>query len=249
MTTEISRPVLATSVLVVREVGPDAEVLMARRKAEMRFLAGFWVFPGGSIDSADASIKTTIPAGTRCQFEPILYAAAARELFEETGLQVLRRDGAVDTDQLYPWARWITPSSAKRRYDTHFFLMSLPPSQEAHCDDSEISAVQWIRPKDWAFGARLEQFPIAPPTQFILRELAEEIEAHGSVHKLLESARSRRIRPVLPKLHPSESGVVIMPWDAEYPHLAGESLPWDSDSVAGRSSWPGRLTASNDIRK
>jgi 8-oxo-dGTP pyrophosphatase MutT (NUDIX family) len=246
-TAETSRPVLATSVLVVRDVAAGMEVMMARRKAEMRFLAGFWVFPGGSVDPADASIPTTSPADTRCPFERVLYAAAARELLEETTLQVLLRDGAVDADHLYPWARWITPSRAKRRYDTHFFLMSLPPGQEPRCDDSEIDAIQWIRPKEWASGQWVKQFPIAPPTQSILRELAEEMDARGSLHAVLQAARSRRIRPVLPKLHPTEPGVVIFPWDAEYPQLAGESLPWDADGVAERSSWPARLTAPRDL--
>ncbi len=229
----VSQPALATSVLVVRDAGTNIEVLMARRKAEMRFLGGFWVFPGGSMDPADDS----------------LYAAAARELFEETGLRVLQSDGAVGTDCILPWARWITPSAANRRYDTHFFLTLLPSSQEPRCDDSEIDEIQWVRAKEWAFGGLVQQFPIAPPTQLILRELAEEIVECGSSQELLGAARSRRIRPVMPKLHPSQRGVVVFPWDAEYVQLAGESLPWDAQAVAERAGWPGRLSVAAELHK
>jgi 8-oxo-dGTP pyrophosphatase MutT (NUDIX family) len=226
-------PVLATSVLVVRDAVAKIEVLMARRKAEMRFLGGFWVFPGGSMDPSDDSLQ----------------AAAARELFEETGLRISQHDGALNTDRIVPWARWITPSAANRRYDTHFFLTLLPSGQEARCDDSEIGEVRWIRPQDWAFGELVQQFPIAPPTQLILRELAAEIAARGSAQELLDAARSRRIRPVMPKLHPSHPSAVVFPWDAEYAQLAGESLLWDAEAIAERADWPGRLSVSVDLHK
>jgi 8-oxo-dGTP pyrophosphatase MutT (NUDIX family) len=230
---EITGPALATSVLVVRDVGTDVEVLMARRRSDLRHLGGFWVFPGGSVDSSDASIA----------------AAAARELCEETGLQALHKDGVVDTDRILPWARWITPSQAKRRFDTYFFLMSLPPGQEARCDDSEIDELRWVKPGDWGFGEWVGQFPIAPPTQLILRELAEETITHGSTGGLLQAARSRRVRPVMPKIHPTQPGLVVFPWDAEYAQLPGESLVWDDSSIAERASWPGRLAASAAIQK
>jgi hypothetical protein len=206
---------------------------MARRRPDVRHLGGFWVFPGGSVDSSDASIA----------------AAAARELCEETGLQALHKDGQVDTDQILPWARWITPSQAKRRFDTYFFLMSLPPGQEPRCDDSEIGELRWIKPKDWCYGELIGQFTIAPPTQLILRELAEETITHGSTYGLLQAARSRPVLPVMPKLHPTQPGLVVFPWDAEYAQLPGESLVWDASSMAERASWPGRLTSSLALKK
>lgn len=226
---ENSQPLLATSMLVVREFGSEVQVLVAHRKPGLRFWGGFWVFPGGSVDPTDASLP----------------AAAARELLEETALQVLPTGAAADTGHLHPWARWITPPGVQRRFDTHFFLTRAPLGQEVRCDDSEISEIQWIRPKDWAFGALTRQFPIAPPTQFILRELAEDINTHASVSKLLESARTRRIRPVMPRRLPSDPGVVVFPWDPEYSQLPGESLPWDDEGIAARSSWPSRAASSH----
>jgi 8-oxo-dGTP pyrophosphatase MutT (NUDIX family) len=210
--------------LVIRDHDSEVQVLMARRKPDLRVFAGLWVFPGGSVDATDASLPT----------------AAAREVLEETGLQILPNNSGADTDHIRAWARWITPAGAKRRFDTHFFLTPAPPGQEARCDDSEICEVQWVRPKDWAFGDLAEQFPIAPPTLFILRELAGHINTHSSVSKLMELARTLRIRPVLPKLHPSEPGTVIFPWDSEYEQLGGEGLPWDRESIAARADWPSR---------
>jgi 8-oxo-dGTP pyrophosphatase MutT (NUDIX family) len=223
----VSQPSLAASILVLRPPDADAEVLVVRRKPGLRFLGGYWVFPGGSVDPSDAS----------------LYAAAARELFEETGLRI------ADVDRIWPWARWITPSTAKRRFDTHFFLTRAPDDQQARQDNLEIDSLRWIRPRDWAFGTALHEFPIAPPTQFILRELCEELDLHGSLDKLLAAAAHRQIRPVLPKVIDGDPKSVVFPWDPEHPRLPGETLAWDAEAIASRSHWPARLPLETDIHK
>jgi hypothetical protein len=45
----------AATVLLLRELAGELEVLMMRRGAGLAFMAGMWVFPGGRIDAADAS--------------------------------------------------------------------------------------------------------------------------------------------------------------------------------------------------
>jgi ribonuclease/clavin/mitogillin len=92
----------AASVLLVRsgEAAP-VEVYMIRRQKSMRFLGGFYAFPGGKVDAADA-----VPAAfDRCRgigpseaeqaipgaegFPGLAFwVAAARELLEETGILV-----------------------------------------------------------------------------------------------------------------------------------------------------------------
>ena len=37
-----------------------------------------------------------------------------------------------DFSGLYAWARWVTPEAEKYRYDTHFFLIPLSPTQRDH---------------------------------------------------------------------------------------------------------------------
>jgi glyoxylase-like metal-dependent hydrolase (beta-lactamase superfamily II)/8-oxo-dGTP pyrophosphatase MutT (NUDIX family) len=68
----------AASVLLARGPG-SAEVFVVRRADALRFLGGFHAFPGGKAAPEDADRRT----------------AAARELFEETGVLLARRpDGA-----------------------------------------------------------------------------------------------------------------------------------------------------------
>jgi ribonuclease/clavin/mitogillin len=74
----ISAPISAASVLLAREPGSRA-VFTVRRAATLRFMGNFWAFPGGKVHADD----------------PGPYAAAARELFEETGVLIARRpDGS-----------------------------------------------------------------------------------------------------------------------------------------------------------
>jgi len=89
----------ASVVLVEPGTGEPLEVYLIRRGHGMRFLGGFYAFPGGKVDDADASPE----ALARCRFvgpgpsdtvarawdglPPAAFCVTAiRELFEETGV-------------------------------------------------------------------------------------------------------------------------------------------------------------------
>ena len=105
MTSEPAPPAVprpAASVLLVRRGATcPVEVYMIRRQKSMRFLGGFYAFPGGKVEPADGSVE----ARGRCRgvsadaalaafpaadgIPPLAYwVTAARELVEETGLLV-----------------------------------------------------------------------------------------------------------------------------------------------------------------
>ena len=107
--TELVVPRPAASVLLVRAGGSRGlEVYMIRRQKTMRFLGGYYAFPGGRVDALDASADLL----ARCRgvapadaarvvprldgLEPLAFwVAAARELLEETGIAcAVREDGA-----------------------------------------------------------------------------------------------------------------------------------------------------------
>lgn len=98
----------AATVLLLREVEAELEVLMMCRGAGLSFMAGMWVFPGGRLDAADASavacsrLATTSGAAgcdhlQTLEGEPVpaaqavaLRVAACRETFEEAGVLLAR---------------------------------------------------------------------------------------------------------------------------------------------------------------
>ena len=79
-------PLPASTVLLVRD-GAGLEVLMVRRSAGMAFGASAWVFPGGKVAGADADPAwDALSGGNYSHTERSIRIAAAREVFEESGL-------------------------------------------------------------------------------------------------------------------------------------------------------------------
>ena len=72
----------AASVVLVRE---DGRLLWVRRGEQLRFSAGFYAFPGGGVDVEDAGVPLQNGEALDAAEAPCV-AAAARELFEETGV-------------------------------------------------------------------------------------------------------------------------------------------------------------------
>src|SRR3989441_3043674 len=96
-------PKLAASVVLVRPSPPGApepiEVYMIRRQRSMKFLGGFYAFPGGKVDPADGSPAAlarchgldTVGAemifpGHAAAAAFAFWVAAVRELLEESGI-------------------------------------------------------------------------------------------------------------------------------------------------------------------
>ena len=220
----------AGTTLVVRDTG-KLQVLMLLRHRSMRFFGGFWVFPGGAVGATDAA---DAHGGERPSIDAAA-AAACREMQEEAGL-------TLSPNALLPWARWITPTAVRRRFDTYFFLAKSPPDQQARVADSESTELRWVDPTIWTSASSSGDFPLTPPTILVLREFWTALQAHDSFDELLNRERQRTIRPVLPKL--LEGGMVVMPWDAQYASAPGDGINWDTAAIAQRNGWPSRLTAA-----
>jgi 8-oxo-dGTP pyrophosphatase MutT (NUDIX family) len=99
----VLEPRPAATVLLVRDGSAGVEVLMLRRNLNSDFVGGAYVFPGGSVDSADASLDVGDPDFTDAYASRRLslpegglayYVACLREVFEESGLLLATtRDG------------------------------------------------------------------------------------------------------------------------------------------------------------
>lgn len=93
--TDLPKP--ASTVVLVRDAPGGAgklEVLMVRRSAGMAFGASAWVFPGGKVAASDADPAwDDLSDGNYDHYQRSLRIAAAREVFEESGLLLATRDG------------------------------------------------------------------------------------------------------------------------------------------------------------
>lgn len=217
------RPKHASTVLLVR---PDAkgkfEILLTRRPSEMKFLGGYYVFPGGSVGAEDWSEKVL----RRCrglsggEAQRILgdhvgpelslahWVAVIRELFEEVGIVLCvgengaapdvkdpetarrfedRRKALVagaldfgafleaetlfcDLSRAVYFSHRVTPEFYPMRFDTRFYLASLPVGQTALSRSEEVAASLWIAP-DQALREANRNLPLLPPTTTMLQNL------------------------------------------------------------------------------
>src|SRR5437899_9981511 len=114
-----AEPRPAASVIIVRDAPPGApepiEVYMVRRQRSMKFLGGFYAFPGGKVDPGDAA--STLLAGclgldaaraAQCfpahgALPPLAFCVTAvRELLEESGVLLACDGGGGGVDPREP---------------------------------------------------------------------------------------------------------------------------------------------------
>lgn len=217
---------------------PAVQVLMLVRHAAMKFAAGALVFPGGSVDAADAAIAvdaTLCPPGTGTADDAARRVAAIRETWEEAGIlladppaayasgrpprggdfaAMLRASGQVlASGALLPFAHWITPLPMPKRFDTMFFLARAPAGQIAEADGAESVSAEWFAPRD-ALAAAAGGHPMVFATEMNLRLLARLGE---NVDAVLAAAAQRRIVTVLPEItRLAEGRLMRIPEEAGY---------------------------------
>jgi 8-oxo-dGTP pyrophosphatase MutT (NUDIX family) len=185
----------AASVILLRGGAEGLEVLLVRRTPEARFMGGVWVFPGGAVDAGEGD------------GDGAHRAAAIRELREEAAI-VLE-----DPAALVKFSRWITPAQVKIRFDTHFFLASLPAGQEPEIDGEEIVDLGWFAPAAALDAHRAGELALVFPTIKHLEQLSE----FASLDALLAHARGRDVQPVQPRVVlEGEVARILLPGDAGY---------------------------------
>ena len=160
-------PLPAASVIVLRDA--PLEVLMLRRHGGASFMPNAWVFPGGVVEGDETPRQ-----------------AAAREAHEEAGV-------VLDPESLVATSRWITPAGLPKRFDTWFFLASVPRDIAIVIDGAEIVDWMWIAPAD-ALARRDLQMVL--PT----RKNLEALTGFDDVAALMESRRGVTIEPIEPVL-------------------------------------------------
>jgi 8-oxo-dGTP pyrophosphatase MutT (NUDIX family) len=206
----------AASVLVVRpgEAGGPLEVLMLRRSAEASFVPDAWVFPGGMLEDLDRELAREHGDDSLLG---AMRVAAARELFEETGVwlgeplddaehkrrrllagnlsfRALLAESPIDFSQLVWTSHWITPFGVPKRFNTYFFLAQVSRHVRATAENMEAVDVIWIAPEEAL--ERREEMRMVFPT---LRNL-EAVCGYDSTGALLASRHGLEIKAIRPEI-------------------------------------------------
>jgi len=213
----VPRP--ASTIVLLRDGPEGLETFMVVRHHQIDFASGALVFPGGRMEAADAELGERLaPSDPLASFK----VAAVREAFEECGVLLARAEGAdglapaarvsaLDRaapfaglmaretlvpalDALVPFAHWITPDFAPRRFDTHFFLALAPLGQTLAHDGREAVDSVWISPNE-ALAEHGKRYKLLFPTHRNLWKLS----AFSDASSALAAARATPVVTVQPE--------------------------------------------------
>jgi 8-oxo-dGTP pyrophosphatase MutT (NUDIX family) len=173
----------AATVILARPGDVGVEVLILTRGESSRFLPGFAVFPGGTIEPADAELAGRLFGDPSERAR----ACAVRELSEEAGILLTaggpvarRHDGPLttfpfeppDARSLVEIGRWIAPEFLETRFDARFFAVAAPPGLDPVADGLEIAEARWSDPGSVLQAVDRGKTQVIWPTLVTLRALA-----------------------------------------------------------------------------
>lgn len=169
-----------------------------------------------------------------------LLVAAVRETFEEAGVLLAKTapdvdlpatrqrlhggssfaelaldiDMKIDSSALTPYARWVTPEMESHRFDTRFYIATLPEGQAGSHDGTETTSATWLRPADAIEGMFAGRIKLAPPTVRTLQWLSQ----FDDTESVLADAMSRKPPLVRPRIVAGDGGwFLALPGDPEHP--------------------------------
>ncbi|MFC7050568.1 NUDIX hydrolase [Emcibacter nanhaiensis] len=238
-TKKIATPIDSATVILVRDGYDGLEVLVGERHGDIKFAGGARVFPGGKVDPLDKKAELEWAGETEEklpeQFRGLRFTAI-REVFEETGLIIAKKNGySLTEDQRAAIDR-------EYRDRVHYQGMGLLDFMKENGLGPDLEAcvpfAHWItpvaRPKRFdtrffvceapegqvakADGQEIIDVIWATPTRIIeeadgtlmfptLMNL-KKIAEFGSVRELMEDTAGREIVTVLPEIRKNEAGEV-----------------------------------------
>jgi 8-oxo-dGTP pyrophosphatase MutT (NUDIX family) len=207
-------PQEAGTVLLLRDGAAGLEVLMVRRGKRAAFMADAFVFPGGRVEPSEpfraagaaareafeeaGVLLAVAPDGKLIRTDGEAWVLEARRGLHAKTLQLgdlLAAGGLrLAVDLMVPFARWVTPSSEPRRYDTWFFLARMPEGQTVGHDDVEVSEHRWGTAAALLEANQRGEIKLPPPTFWHLSDLL----TFTTVEEALSWGRKRPRRAIRP---------------------------------------------------
>lgn len=169
------------------------------------------------------------------------------ELCAEEGL-------ALAVDELAYFSHWLTPLGRAKRFDTRFFVATLPAGQVAEQDGQEMTGLHWLRPADAL--ARSDSLKLMGPTRATLSalgafETAEALMAHARGPRKVSLINPRigsgsgGLRPVMPHEYAwAEMGRIdpLGHGTASYEIVAGRAVKLSAHVIRVTAPNPGVMT-------
>jgi 8-oxo-dGTP pyrophosphatase MutT (NUDIX family) len=193
----------ATLILVDRSAG-QPKILFGKRRPDMKFMPGKYVFPGGRVDRADRNTKSAdelsiresakllvdMKGGTSPSRARALALAAVRETYEEAGLIIGSPHGGGVAPADASWRRFFEQGFMPSLSPLTFFARAItPPGRPRRFDTrffcADASAIAFRGPplEDelsdlvWMGIEEARSLDLPPITRVILEDLGDRMRA------------------------------------------------------------------------
>ena len=206
--TRALRPRDAATLIIVDQASGEPRVLLGRRRLDMAFMPGRYVFPGGRVDPADRHIavaddlrpgdlKKLMVAmkGTASEARArALALAAVRETFEEAGLLIGAPLRTAMTSKAEGWQAFFAHGFQPALAGLKFIARAITPPGRPRRFDSRFFCVQAdaivhrvkiadgeLSDLEWHSIAQARSLELPNITRVVLEDLGERI-AGGALH-------------------------------------------------------------------
>lgn len=146
------RPRDSSTLIIIDTTGNEPRVLMGKRRTDLVFMPGKYVFPGGRVDPADKGVETVdelapsdiakllvemrdAPSAARAR---AIALAAIRETFEETGILVGTRGKPSKPAETDAWRGFFEQECLPKLSQLSFFARAITPPGRPRRYDSRF---------------------------------------------------------------------------------------------------------------
>lgn len=202
--TPVLRPRDAATLILVDRTQALPRVLLGRRRPDMKFMPGKYVFPGGRVDKADRTVASSselahreaaklmvdMKGGANPAKARALALAAVRETYEEAGIIIGAPLGGHSAPADPSWRRFFEQGFVPSLAPLTFFARAItPPGRPRRFDTRffcvEATAIvhQGTPPDDelsdlvWMAIEEARSLDLPPITRVILEDLGDRLRA------------------------------------------------------------------------
>lgn len=197
------RPRDAATLILVDSAQGAPKVLLGKRRMDMKFMPGKYVFPGGRVDKADrsmsahddlapdeiANLMVDMKGGGNPQRARALALAAIRETYEEAGLIIGAPASGKPAAKDQSWQRFLELGFVPSLSRLTFFARAItPPGRPRRfdtrffCVSAEAIAFRGTPPEDelsdlvWMELQEARSLDLPPITRVILEDLGDRLK-------------------------------------------------------------------------
>ncbi len=212
---KVLRPRDAATLIIVDRTGHEPRILLGKRRMDVAFMAGKYVFPGGRVDRSDHAVAVAdelpkievekllvqMKGAVSTSRARALALAAVRETFEEAGLIIGKPVAAAEKPASGPWAGFFAEGYAPALAGLTFFARAITPPGRSRRFDARFFAIDAsaiakriditdgeLSALDWMSIEAARNLDIPNITRVVLEDLGDRLAAGETAWQTLPAA-------------------------------------------------------------